>query len=107
MSSSSPKSWHGPCDAPGGGISWDLDNGDLSSWSRALRTCQEVCPFKALCVQLREEMYPGSVRPAGVIWAGVAYSDAGVVLDASGLRRLAASRRGRRRNAERTRAAAG
>lgn len=105
MSSSSSKTWRGPCVDPGEGISWDLDQGDLNSWSRALRTCQEACPFKTECTRGRDEMYSGSVRPAGVIWAGVAYSDAGVVLDASGLRRLAASRRGRRNNTEPLRAA--
>lgn len=77
------------------GACWDLDRGDLVSWSRALQTC-EACPFKSLCAEERDELFAANGRPTGVIWAGVAYSDTGRVLDASGLRRLAASQRGRR-----------
>lgn len=77
------------------GVSWDLDNGDLLSWTRALQGCQ-ACPVRDLCAQERDEMFEGAGRPAGVIWAGVAYSDTGKPLNAAGLRRLAAAHRGRR-----------
>lgn len=84
--------WKGPCSSVDDGASWVLTDGDLVSWIRALRICQEKCPFKTECSDLREELYPRS-RPEAVIWAGVAYSSTGGILDAAGLRRLAASRR--------------
>lgn len=89
--------WTGPCASVVTGASWDLDEGDLVAWTRALRICQEHCPVKQLCTQRRQEFYPGADRPAGVIWAGVAYSEAGKILDAAGLRRLASASRGRPR----------
>lgn len=80
--------------------SWDLDIGDLRSWLRAQRACLEECPLLAACAQLRSDHFPGG-NPQAVIWAGVAYSETGRVLDTTGLRRLAAVRRNhdRRRQA--------
>lgn len=94
--------WQGPC-AIGQArpqdahprASWDLDIGDLTAWFRAADACNG-CPFLAACLAQRREFFPSS-NPAGVIWAGVAYSETGRVLDTSGLRRLAATRRNRDR----------
>lgn len=86
-------SWAGLCGTVVDGASWDLDVGDLVGWTRALRICQEACPFKVECAEQRAELYPGAEKPRGVIWAGAAYSGSGKVLDAAGLRRLAANQR--------------
>lgn len=90
--------WQGPCAsaqqvAVDGTphASWDLDVGEATSWWRALQTCGE-CPVQRLCIERRAELYPGG-NPAGVIWAGVPYSETGRVLDLAGLRRLAITRR--------------
>ena len=95
--------WVGPCHATGRAAtpdhpheSWDLDVGDLQSWLRAQRVCREQCPFLAQCRSQRNRLYPYPVRnPQAVIWAGVAYSDTGKILDTPGLRRLWATQRGR------------
>ena len=100
--------WHGPCQAPTppsppartqprpARESWDLDAGDVQSWMRAQRVCLEQCPFLTACQERRDKLYPHPARnPAGVIWAGVAYSETGRVLDTEGLRRLSATQRGR------------
>lgn len=78
-------------------VSWDLDIGDLTSWLRAQRVCAEECPLLAACLRQRRESYPTS-NPRSVIWAGVAYSELGRVLDTSGLRRLNAVQRTRRKH---------
>ena len=103
--------WKGPCvalQAPPTAVeahaSWDLDIGDGVSWQRAVQKCHD-CPFRALCVQERNEFFPSS-NPSGVIWAGVAYSETGKVLDTAGLRRLATTRRLRYRRGRPSRTAA-
>jgi len=90
--------WRGPCTSQQATprdaephASWDLDIGDAVSWRRAVQTCVD-CPVRAACIEERAAFFPHS-NPAGVIWAGVAYSETGKVLDTSGLRRLAATRR--------------
>lgn len=92
--------WHGPCEAQLDATdpthphaSWDLDLGDAMAWMRAAEQCR-TCPLLLQCRDLRGEYY-GAASPAGVIWAGVAYSETGRPLDAAGLRRLAAVRRNR------------
>lgn len=93
--------WQGLCsDDPD---SWDLDSGDVKSWLRAMRVCRESCPFLAECVAARIRMYPATAdpktsraMPAGVIWAGIAYSDTGHVLSEHLLRRLGSTIRNRR-----------
>lgn len=92
--------WRGPCNtseqAPleeSPHASWDLDIGEAISWFRAVQVCV-ACPVRKLCTQMRGEMFEAS-NPAGVIWAGVAYSETGRVLDANGLRRLDSTRRNR------------
>ena len=77
-------------------LSWDLDIGDVHSWLRAQRICTEECPLLAACLRQRRESYPTS-NPRSVIWAGVAYSELGRVLDTAGLRRLNAVQRNRHR----------
>ena len=77
-------------------MSWDLDIGDIRSWLRAQRVCREQCPFLEQCRSQRNRLYPYPVRnPQAVIWAGVAYSETGKILDTPGLRRLWATQRGR------------
>ena len=95
--------WVGPCQAIGRSAtadhpheSWDLDVGDLQSWLRAQRVCLEQCQFLVECRARRTRLYPYAVRnPQAVIWAGVAYSETGKILDTPGLRRLWATQRGR------------
>ena len=97
---SASTNWRGPCsgaeqaaarDAPH--VSWDLDIGESVSWWRAVQMCSD-CPVRELCTQMRAEMFPTG-NPSGVIWAGVAYSETGRVLDQAGLRRLGSTRRNR------------
>ena len=93
--------WVGPCHASGRNAaaddqheSWDLDVGDV--WLRAQRICLEQCPLLVACQARRTRLYPHPARnPQAVIWAGVAYSDTGRILDTAGLRRLSATQRGR------------
>ena len=95
--------WVGPCHAKGQDrttdqphASWDLDVGDVQSWLRAQRVCLEQCLFLVACTARRTSLYPHPARnPQAVIWAGVAYSDTGRILDTAGLRRLSATQRGR------------
>src|SRR5664279_2475275 len=86
--------WQGLCtDDPD---SWDLDSGDVKRWLRAIRMCRESCPFLAECAAARTRMYPATAdvqfsrsMPSGVIWAGIAYSDAGYVLSLNPWTRVA------------------
>ena len=97
MNITRPATWYGPCSSQlnttdEAHVSWDLDIGDAQAWVRAVKTCAEECPVRAFCIAARNEFFPHS-NPGGVIWAGVAYSETGRVLDAEGLRRLAAVQR--------------
>ena len=103
MVTTKSENWHGSCTnaqaAPADSepqVSWDLDIGDLRSWLRAKRVCAEECLLLAACLRLRQQNYPSS-NPRSVIWAGVAYSELGRVLDTAGLRRLNAVQRTRHR----------
>lgn len=91
-------------DSPG--ISWNLDQGDLLSWTRALQVCHE-CPFTTQCIAERQAHVREWGKVSAVIWAGVAYSDLGNALDAAGLRRRAAAHRGRRHRDDNQRRAVG
>ena len=90
--------WRGPCAADPAG--WDLDAGTLTQWLAAMRTCLN-CPMLQLCRQARQEFWPladphhPNRNPAGVIWAGVAYTETGHVLDDEGLRLYSARRSAR------------
>ncbi|HEY5880975.1 MAG TPA: hypothetical protein VIU11_18830 [Nakamurella sp.] len=91
--------WRGPCATdqahpadPFPEVSWDLDVGDLHSWLQARRVCDQECPLLGACQRQRQEAYPTS-NPRSVIWAGVAYSETGRLLDTRGLRRLHAVQR--------------
>lgn len=103
MTATSSSHWQGPCDtdrqqtAVDGTphASWDLDIGEAISWWRALEVCAD-CPMQQLCIERRAELYPDS-NPAGVIWAGVPYSETGRALDLAGLKRLAVTRRNQAR----------
>ena len=75
-------------------MSWDLDIGDVRSWLRAQRVCTDECPCWPHAFANARRVYPTS-NPRSVIWAGVAYSELGRVLDTSGLRRLDAVQRNR------------
>jgi hypothetical protein len=107
------ENWRGSCtaaqaaptDSAEAHMSWDLDIGDVRSWLRARRVCTEECPLLAACQQQGREIYPAS-NPRSVIWAGVAYSELGRVLDTAGLRRLSAVQRNRHRRGRPSRPAA-
>ncbi len=78
--------------------SWDLDIGDGPAWVRAIEICGS-CPVRLMCYQQLVQDYPGARRqlksqsPNGVIWAGLAFSDAGQTLGLSSLRTLHVQRR--------------
>ncbi len=92
--------WQGPCsDNP---RAWDIDDednpqADLATWLRSRRICLEQCPFLAQCQEKRDQDFPPAGRgPAGVIWAGVAYSLDGHPLDRRLLHQIAARARSKR-----------
>ena len=100
--------WQGPCTTyqahpadPSPETSWDLDVGDLQSWLEARRVCDEECPLVSACLRQRQESYPTG-NPRSVIWAGVAYSETGRLLDTRGLRRLHAVQSNRHRRGKPT-----
>jgi hypothetical protein len=55
---------------------WSLDRGGLPDWLRAIRTCVTDCPLIQQCWETRNRMY-ADAHPAGVIWAGTAYTETG------------------------------
>jgi hypothetical protein len=55
---------------------WALDRGGLPDWLRAIRTCVTGCPLIQQCWETRNRLYADS-HPAGVIWAGTAYTETG------------------------------
>ena len=57
---------------------WDLDSGELEDWLSAIRACM-ACPVLRLCWERRNRLYSDE-HPAGVIWAGTAYTGTGVPL---------------------------
>lgn len=84
-----------------GSTDWDLDVGGLDEWISAMTRCHS-CPLLDACREALDGCYPGwwtrmgqstDRNPAGVIWAGWAFSNAGTVLTEKGLRRAAAERR--------------
>jgi len=112
MVTTKPEHWRGSCTdaqaAPTDSephMSWDLDIGDVRSWLRAQRVCTEECPLLAACLRQRHAAYPTS-NPRSVIWAGVAYSELGRVLDTAALRRLHAVQRNRHHRGRPSRPAA-
>jgi hypothetical protein len=57
---------------------WSVDQGGgLPDWLRAIRTCVTECPLIQQCWEARNRQYPDQENPAGVIWAGVAYTETG------------------------------
>ena len=57
---------------------WSVDQGGgLPDWLRAIRTCVTDCPLLQQCWEARNRQYPDQENPAGVIWAGVAYTETG------------------------------
>lgn len=87
-----------------GSSDWDLDFGGLAEWVAAMTRCHD-CPMLQACRAELDAAYPewwtrmglsSDRNPAGVIWAGWAFSDAGTVLTEKGLRRTASERRARR-----------
>jgi hypothetical protein len=70
-----PSGVQGPsCDSDHEG--WTLDQGGLPDWLRAIRTCVTAWPLIQLCWETRNRLYAES-HPAGVIWAGTAYTETG------------------------------
>ncbi len=55
---------------------WEMDHGGLVDWLRSLRVCLSECPLLAQCWAVRNRQYPAG-HPAGVIWAGTAYTETG------------------------------
>lgn len=72
-----------PCTAS---VGWDLDHGEAADWLAALDACRR-CPVRVACAARRDALYPAPKRPAGVIWAGVAYRDDSRPLTEHDLRR--------------------
>lgn len=56
---------------------WSVDQGGLPDWLRAIRICVTDCPLIQQCWEARNRQYPDHENPAGVIWAGVAYTETG------------------------------
>lgn len=75
-----------PCAAS---VGWDLDHGVPADWMIAVAVCQS-CPVLIACRGQRDALYRGTRRPAGVIWAGVAYGDDSRPLSLEQLRRRGA-----------------
>lgn len=73
-----------PCEQRTG--SWDLDVGGAEEWLLAVDSCAR-CPRLATCRALRDSLYPPPRRPAGVIWAGIAYGDDSRPLTEADIRR--------------------
>lgn len=91
-----------------GSNDWDLDFGSPTQWIAAMTKCH-ACPMLDTCREQLDLLYPqwwtrmnesSPKNPAGVIWAGWAFSDAGTVLTEKGLVRAASERRSRRRAEE-------
>ncbi|MBO0884965.1 MAG: hypothetical protein J2P17_32450 [Mycobacterium sp.] len=60
---------------------WDLDAGTPEAWHSAVRTCLH-CPLLTQCQQLAQSLIDRGDGPRAMIWAGVAYDNAGhVVVD--------------------------
>jgi len=74
---------------------WDLDWGTYPDWVRAQAECRS-CPLLGQCRTQLAQLYPRTGErdqgPQGVIWAGEAYGNHGVVLSDSQLRTLAQRR---------------
>jgi hypothetical protein len=79
---------------------WDLDHGGLTDWLRAIRTCTSECPLLQQCWEARNRQYP-SASPAGVIWAGTAFTETGEPLTPRTLVEYASAGNQRRRQAHR------
>lgn len=59
---------------------WDLDVGTPESWRAAVQTCK-VCPLLEHCGQLARSFIARGDAPRAMIWAGVAYDNAGKVVE--------------------------
>ncbi|MFE4455789.1 hypothetical protein ACFROC_00395 [Nocardia tengchongensis] len=59
---------------------WDLDVGTPDSWRSAVQTCR-VCPLLEHCGQLARSFIARGDAPRAMIWAGVAYDNAGKVVE--------------------------
>lgn len=59
---------------------WDLDKGTILDWITALRICTAPCPLLTACWEARRRQYPDGHNPAGVIWAGEAFTDTGQLM---------------------------
>lgn len=59
---------------------WDLDAGTPESWRTAVQVCRS-CPLLSTCQELAQVFIARGEAPRAVIWAGVAYDNAGRVVD--------------------------
>ncbi|MGW4244736.1 hypothetical protein [Nocardia sp. NPDC004722] len=72
------KSQRPPCaDGPD---HWDLDIGTPETWRAAVQTCHD-CPLLASCEQLVQALINRGDNPRAMIWAGIAYDNAGKVVE--------------------------
>jgi hypothetical protein len=67
-----------PC--AGSPNTWDLDAGTPDSWRTAVATCRS-CPLFAECGRQAQALIARGDGPRAVIWAGVAYDNAGKVVE--------------------------
>ena len=78
---------------------WDLDQGTMGDWLRAIAGCQQLCPRLAEC---RRDLQtaPAGDRPQAVVQAGIPFGATRVPLTLAALRRRASRIEHHARNAD-------
>ena len=69
---------------------WDLDQGGVYDWLRAIADCQQRCPRLGEC--RRDLAAPDIGTPRAAVQAGIAFGSTGTPLTIAALRRRAARR---------------
>ncbi|QIS15112.1 hypothetical protein [Nocardia arthritidis] len=59
---------------------WDLDVGNPESWREAVLSCR-ACPLLGQCGRLAQSLIARGDAPRAMIWAGIAYDNAGRVVE--------------------------
>ncbi|MEC3920672.1 hypothetical protein [Nocardia sp. CDC160] len=58
---------------------WDLDAGTPDAWQAAVQICGS-CELLTRCAELAQALIQRGTGPRALVWAGVAYDDAGRVV---------------------------